>query len=352
MGTGDTRKNYIQKTVITILIAFAIFFVITALKNCLSYKIPNDIMGVHAVIERGQVNQSPTVIERGQVQPTGTGDETTTSPTGTGDETTTSPMGTGLDTLFIGASSFRKGVDMHYVEDNLPGNSFMLCYNGNQPMNMDIELSQIISAGVIPKTVIIEFDPAMISNHADLSDKRLLWDIDFDAKRTIWRELRKRDDYTFFMFYDYWVSSNIDYLATYPISYKLISSRYYLGGNNGQEVTGKKTKAELDALPIKEDAGFNDLQKSSIDHIIDLCSKNHIRLIFAESPNYITMYSDENYANKHEILYSYLKDQGIPVYIGKDLDFDSSNPDFYTDLTHMSTEGMNEYTKKLVNVIK
>ena len=298
-----------KKTIITIITAFLIFASIVMAKNCLSYKIPNDSMGVGAVVRRGSI-----------------------------------------DTLFIGASSFRKGVDMHMVEKELDS-AFMLTYNGNQPLNMDIELSQIISAGVIPKTLVVEFDPAMISNHADLSDKRLLFDIDMDAKMKLWNYLKERDDADFFMMYDYFVSSNIDYLVTYPISFPLISRRYYLGGNSGGEYTASKTKEELDALPIKEDAGINELQKASILNIITMCRENNIRLIFAESPNYITMYDDKNYLEKHEILYDLLVKEGVPVYVTEDLNFDNTNPDFYSDLTHMSSVGMEEYTPKLINLI-
>ena len=100
-----------------------------------------------------------------------------------------------------------------------------------------------------------------------------------------------------------------------------------------------------------EDAGINELQKASILNIIKMCKDNGIRLIFAESPNYITMYSDSNYANKHEILYSLLQEEGIPVYVTEDLDFDNKNPEFYSDLTHMSSAGMEEYTPKLINII-
>lgn len=298
-----------KKVIITITTAFLVFAGIVMAKNCLSYKLPNDSMGVRAVVRKGDIK-----------------------------------------TLFIGASSFRKGVDMHMVEENMDS-AFMLTYNGNQPLNMDIELSQIIDSGVIPETLVVEFDPAMISNHADLSDKRLLWDIDMDAKMRLWNHLKEREDADFFMMYDYFVSSNIDYLITYPVSYPLISKRYYLGGNSGEEYSASKTKEELDAMPIKEDAGINELQKASILNIIKMCKDNEIRLIFAESPNYITMYSDSNYANKHEILYSLLQEEGIPVYVTEDLDFDNKNPEFYSDLTHMSSAGMEEYTPKLINII-
>lgn len=314
-----------KKTIITITIAFMVFILAVVGKNAFSKDLPNGSMGVQAAISRGR--SSATEINGAKIY-------------------------TGIDNLFIGASSFRKGINMHTIENDLNGQSFMVVYNGNQPMNMDVELSEIIEANVVPKNLIVEFDPAMISNHADLSDKRLLFDIDMDSKVKIWRDLSSREDADFFMFYDYWVSSNIDYLATYPVSYPLISKRYYLGGNNGEEFTASKSKEELDELPIKEDAGFNELQKSSIMHIIKMCKDNGIRLIFIESPNYYTMYQDENYAGKQELLKGLLKDEGIEVYSADDLPFDSSNPEYYSDLTHMSTKGMEEYTKIVVDILK
>ena len=300
-----------KKTIITITTAFLIVLAVVMLKNCCSYMIPNNAFGIRYIIGEGKA-----------------------------------------DYLFVGSSSFRKGIDMMALEKELGENTYALTYNGNQPMNVYVELKQMLEAGTELGTLIYELEPGMVDRGADLSDKRLLWDIDMKSKHEIWQYLKDRDDADFFMFYDYYVSSNMDYLITYPISYPMIAKRYYKGGNNGDDLSPAKTKEELDKLPIKEDPGINELQKESLTNIIKMCDDNGIRLIFLEPPKYIRMYSDKNFSDKINELVAFLKDEGAEVIMGEDLGFDNTNPDYYADLSHMSGDGMAEFTKDVIAVLK
>lgn len=304
-------KKSVVKTFVTIALAFLIVLAVVMLKNCYSYLIPNNAFGIRYVIDNGSA-----------------------------------------DYLFIGSSSFRKGVDMHALEDALGDGVYMVTYNGNQPMNVQIELEQIVDAGTEVKTLVYELEPGMVDRGADLSDKRLLWDIDMPSKITIWRYLRQRDDYDFFMFFDYFVSSNMDYLLTYPISYPMIAKRYYRGGNNGEDVSPAKTAEELDKLPIIEDPGIDELQRESLKNIIKLCNDNNIELIFMEPPKYIKMYSDKNFAEKNAELMEFLRSEGANVMTGENLGFDNTNPAFYADLSHMSYDGMVEFTKCVIDNLR
>ena len=305
----------IKKTCITIATSFLATGLIVLCKNAFSKDIPGASVGVSAIADICNLNEN------------------------------------GIDTLFIGASSFRKGINMHTIAENLPGESYMLTYNGNQPMNMDIEMTELYNSNAKIKTLVLEFDPGMIDAHADLSDKRLLWDIGLDSKTKIWKYLSNREDADFFMMYDYWVSSNIDYMFTYPVSKPIISKRYYRGGNTGEDDVKGLTMEELNALPVKEDPGFSDLQKQSLDNIISLCNEHNTKLIVLESPNYKKMYDDSNYAKKAEILRDYFKDNNVTIYTKEDLSFDYTNPSFYSDLSHMSSEGMNVYTEEIIDIL-
>lgn len=300
-----------KKTVLTIIISFLIFLSVVVLKNCCSYLLPNNAFGIRYITAQDSVNN-----------------------------------------LFIGSSSFRKGIDMMALEKNLDPNTYMLTYNGNQPMNVYVELKQILEAGTKINTIVYELEPGMVDRGADLSDKRLLWDIDMKSKKEIWNYLSERDDADFFMFFDYYVSSNMDYMLTYPISYPLIAKRYYKGGNNGEDYSAAKSKEELDMLPISEDPGIDALQKDSIVKIIDLCNDNGIDLIFLEPPKYIRMYEDKNFADKLSELTQFLKSVDAKTVLADDLGFDYSNPDFYSDLSHMSGEGMSEFTNCVIEVLK
>lgn len=300
-----------KKTVITIISAFILFIAVVMVKNAYSYKIPNDEMGIQAVIAMKDV-----------------------------------------DYLFLGSSSFRKGVNMKELEQELDGSSFMLTYNGNQPMNAMIELQEIIKAGTNVNTLVYEIEPGMIDRGADLSDKRLLWDVDLDSKLQIWNYLKDREDADFFMFFDYWVSSNMDYMITYPVAHKVIAKRYYKGGNDGEDVSEARTEEELMNLPIKEDPGIDQLQLDSIVNIINMCNDNGIELIFLEPPKYKAIYADANFASKHEDMVNLLKENGATYYLGEDLGFDNTNAQYYSDISHMSKEGMEELTKDIIKVIK
>ena len=304
-----TPKKTIIKTVVTLIVSFAVFLAVICIKAN-SSRIFSSSVGVGALKKLKEV-----------------------------------------DTLFVGASSFRKGINMRTVDEHLSGSSYMLTYNGNQPMNMALEVRELYKSGVKIDTLVMEFDPGMISSGPDLSDKRLLWDIDFESQHELWKLLSTREDADFFMFYDYWVSSNIDYLATYPVSAPVISKRYYLGGNTGDDDVKGLTEAELNELPVKEDAGFSDLQKASLKEIIDLCRENNTKLICLESPNYKKMYEDANYAEKTRLLVDFLRESDVAVITKDDLKFDYKNPAYYSDLSHMSSDGMNEYTKEIIEIL-
>jgi len=299
-----------KKIITTALIALIIFAGIIVFKNACSYMLPNDSMGVRSVITQNHI-----------------------------------------DTLFVGSSAYRKGVDMYMIEDKLPGNSFMLTYNGNQPFNVAIELDEILKAGTDIDRLVVDFNPSMADRGADLSDKRLLWDISMEGKERLWSELSKREGASLFTWYDYWVSSNIDYMFTYPIAKPVISARYYRGGSASTEAAKGLTKAELDELEIIENPGIDKLQSESIDRIISTCNENGIELIFLESPRYITMAENENYKAKSQELKAQIEAAGIRVIRGNDLGFDNSNPEYYADLTHMSGEGGKKLTESIIEAL-
>lgn len=301
----------IKKTIITILSAIVIIMAIVLCKNYLSYKIPNEAMGVRSIVALKEV-----------------------------------------DTLFIGSSGYRKGIDMEEVVKALPGKSYMLTYNGNEPFNILIELKELLKENVKIGRVIIDYNPSMMDRGADLSDKRLLWDISMDGKKELWSKIKEEDSTTLFTFYDYWILSNNDYMFTYPISYPLIAARYNYGGSTVADETSGKNKEELEELAVVEKPGINPLEGQSIVDIISLCKGNDIEVIFLESPRYITMESDINYQGKSEELHSIIEEAGGKAILRSDLNFDNSHADYYTDLTHMSGSGKKAFTKEIISILK
>ena len=303
-------KNY-KKLITTIIIALIAAAGVVLIKNFFTCRLTNEAMGISSVTCRGHVG-----------------------------------------TLFVGSSAYRKGIDMYSLSENKDfKDCFMLTYNGNQPFNMQIELEEILKSDVTIDRIVVDFNPSMMDRGADLSDKRLLWDIGIKAKRKLYSELKKREDAGLFLFYDYWVSSNMDYLATYPIAKPLISARYYLGGSAAIEQSEGLSREELDALEVIENPGLNDLQLDAIDAIIDMCNVNGIELIFLESPRYITMAADDNYRAKSDALKEHIAARNIRVITAGNLDFDNTNPVYYADLTHMSQEGSKVLTEAIAKAI-
>lgn len=302
--------NY-KKILLTIVSILIIFLAVVLGKNCLSYKLPNSAMGVRSIVNLKSV-----------------------------------------DTLFIGSSGYRKGIDMEEIVNSLEGSSFMLTYNGNEPFNIYIELKELLNEGVDIGRLIVDFNPSMADRGADLSDKRLLWDISMDSKLELWNALKKEETTDLFTFYDYWVLSNNDYMVTYPVSYRLISSRYNYGGSTSLDESAGKTREELEAMPVIEKPGINPLQEESIRNIIKLCSNNSIELIFMESPRYITMENDENYRAKSEMMKDIIESEGAKVILRSDLEFDNSKAEYYSDLTHMSGDGKRELTGDIIALLK
>ncbi len=298
-----------KKTMISISISLIIVLGVVMLKNCFSYMLPNDAMGIRAVVAKKHVSQ-----------------------------------------LFLGASAFRKGIDVKMLEEELPGESFVLTYNGNQPYNMSLELKEILEEGTVVDTVIADFNPSMINEDANLSDKRFLWDTKFSTKWALWKEISKREDASFYMFYDYFVLSNNEYMITYPIAYPLIAERYYRGGSLDDDAG--TTEERLLELEVAEKSGFHKLQEKAIMDMISICDQYGVKLIFVESPRYIKMAEDANYKEKSKALAELLEASGIEYYCATDLDFDNKQAAYYTDLVHMSGEGKRLFTSQIIQHMK
>ena len=59
----------------------------------------------------------------------------------------------GIDNLFVGSSMFRKGIDLGAVSEKLGGHSYILTYNGNQPVSILLELESILRSGAKIKNI-------------------------------------------------------------------------------------------------------------------------------------------------------------------------------------------------------
>lgn len=297
-----------KKIVISFIMTLLIVLGIVMMKNCFSYMIPNDAMGIRAVIQREHVSQ-----------------------------------------LFLGASSYRKGIDILAVEEQLPGESFVLTYNGNQPLNMELELEEMFAQNTKIDTLIVDLNPSMMDEPANLSDKRLLWDTGFSTKWQLWKEIAKREDTDFFAFYDYFVLSNNEYMLTYPISYPLISARYYKGGSLDEDEG--TTADKLEELEIDEQDMLHPTQVAALESIIQMCKEQKIRLIFVETPRYLRLEQNSAYQKKLAEAVALAETSKVECLYSGNMEFDYTNPEYYTDLVHMSTKGRQAFTQEIIHYL-
>ncbi len=91
----NTRKerDAVEKLIRSIIIGLLVAVAIILLKNTFSYKFSEKSNGMQAAIQRKTI-----------------------------------------DHLFIGSSMFRQGIDIFEAEKGLDGTTFVLSYNGNQPV--------------------------------------------------------------------------------------------------------------------------------------------------------------------------------------------------------------------------
>ena len=62
-----------------------------------------------------------------------------------------------VEQLFMGSSTFKRGLDIEVLEQNLPGKTYILAYNGNQPVMMAQELEYLVKSGLRIKKLYIDY---------------------------------------------------------------------------------------------------------------------------------------------------------------------------------------------------
>jgi hypothetical protein len=253
-----------------------------------------------------------------------------------------------IDNLFVGSSVFRQGLDIKIIEQEMPGNSYILAYNGNQPCMIKMELQHLINYSTNIKTVYMDLYPLSASEKPSLSDSRLIWDFNFHEKLSAWDYLTGKRHYGFKTWYEFWILSNNEIFLTYPVSSHFINKRYYKGGS--VQNTPGNTKKNLDNLSIPDfEKEMNNSQKESILEIKSICEKGNIHFVLIELPKYNKLQNDKNYESLRKEYFYFLHDNNIEYINSEKIDFDNNNPYYYQDLIHLSSEGARIIGKKIIN---
>lgn len=263
------------------------------------------------------------------------------------------------ENLFIGSSMFRQGLSIDVLEEELPGNSYILSYNGNQPALMAMELQYMLEEGLKIQNLYIDLYPYTAAADPWISDTKILLDTDLDFKLRAWRLMAESGEASFSDFFEFFVTANNEQLLTYPVNNRLVSSQFRNGGTLlSQEGS---TKEELDALgTLGGREGLNEAQVQGYREIAVLAEQYDLNLYFLETPKYERMYQDEDYRELYELCLQEVRELerswngsgSFAVICAEELNFDTSDAANYQDLIHLSAEGRKEYTRLLCGAVK
>ena len=105
------------------------------------------------------------------------------------------------DHLFIGSSMFRQGLSIDVLEEELPGSSYILSYNGNQPALMAMELQYMLEEGLKVDNLYIDLYPYTAAADPWISDTKILLDTDLDFKIRAWKLMAENSNAGFSDFF-------------------------------------------------------------------------------------------------------------------------------------------------------
>lgn len=296
-------KKYMKSAAVGLFIALCFLGV----KNFIAYKFPNSSNGMQAAIRQGRIEH-----------------------------------------LFMGSSLFRQGIDIYTAEDMLEGNSFVLSYNGNQPVQMLEELKMLLRNDVKIDNLYMDLYVYSSALRPAISDTRLIWDLDFQGKCNIYQDMVTYSEAGLSEFVDFFIASNNQYMIMYPIFNVIMEKEFYQGGNIRE--TSGSTREILDNLGTPGDReGIDKTQKAALLEIIDICKEEDIQIYFAEVPKYYTLDEADYYVRLRSELEAVVAEEQIIR--ASELSFDNRNPAYYQDLFHLSGEGRRTYTKLLLEAV-
>lgn len=264
-----------------------------------------------------------------------------------------------MENLFIGSSMFRQGLSIDVLEEELPGSSYILSYNGNQPALMAMELAYMLEEGLEVKNLYIDLYPYTAAADPWISDTKILLDTDLDFKIQAWSLMAENSGASFSDFFEFFVTANNEQLLTYPINNALVSSQFRNGGTLLQQEGS--TREELYALGMLGSRdGLNEAQTKGYREIAALAEEYGLNLYFLETPKYERMYADPDYMELYQLCLEEVQklkaewngSGSFEVLCAEDLDFDSSDAGNFQDLIHLSSAGRTEYTQLLCGALK
>lgn len=299
-----------KRTIVTLLIAIGMIAAIIFLKNTYSCEIPIGSRGIKAAIDSGN-----------------------------------------LDLLFIGSSSFRSNIDMEMMDEAYQGKAFIIAYGGNQLVTSQIQYEEICDRSENQyEQIVFELDPLMLTEDVDITDSRIIWDLSWSGKQKLWRKFQESNSADLSTTYEYFVTSGMDDLITYPVTNPIYKARYYKGAKTGETPSSGKEYLESEQFDLS-DKRMIDSQEKALRELILQCQENNQSILFLETPHYHRLFDDPVYQEYRKTFCKILDEYEISYILSDMVAFDPQNPDYFEDMGHMSTIGREEYTKNLIKVL-
>jgi hypothetical protein len=257
-----------------------------------------------------------------------------------------------LDVLFIGSSTFRANVDMPMMDEAYDGRVYDISYGGNQLVATVIQYDEIRRRSPHDYGLIVfELGPMMLTQDVALSDSRVIWDLSLEGKQDLWISMYTVGNTDFSMLYEYFVTSGMDDLITFPVTEPFYSTRYYKGAKTDETVSPGKEWLENEEFDLS-DKYLVEEQADAVANIINECKKDGQDFIFVESPCYYRLQDDPVFRKYHEEFVRILDENGADYILASDVSFDTHDAALFEDMNHMSAEGRRVYTAELIKALK
>ncbi|MBR5406957.1 MAG: hypothetical protein IK111_04845 [Lachnospiraceae bacterium] len=300
-----------KKVIITVAAALIIVVAAVSFKNVYSCEMPIKNRGIHDAIESGD-----------------------------------------LDILFIGSSTFRANIDMPIMDEAFDGRVYDISYGGNQLVATAIQYDEIKRrSGHDYGMMVFELGPMMLTQEVALSDSRVIWDLTWEGKKALWKSMYDAGNTDFPMMYEYFVTSGMDDLITFPVTEPFYSTRYYKGAKTDETESPGRDVLDGEEFDISDKALIQ-AQADAVADIIQKCRRDGQKFIFLESPCYYRLQEDPTFIKYREEYIKILDENNASYILATDVDFDSRDPDLFEDMNHMSAKGRRVYTTELIRVLE
>lgn len=251
------------------------------------------------------------------------------------------------ENLYLGSSMFRQGLDIDTIESH-QNDSYILAYNGNQPISELIELNYLIDKNVEIEHLYVDMYAYSMTALPDISDDKLLLETDIATKYRLWDSI---EDKSFSKLWSVCVAANNDMILTAPVVNPILNSQFRNGGtfsvNKGLDNDAYNNLAP----PIDTDIIIIEQEKAVRDIVI-LCRENGIDVTFIETPKSRVVMQDQNYESVMESYKIILNELEVKYISSEDYEFDYDDSHNYIDAIHLSYQGRVNFSEKLLTCDK